>query len=95
MLELSEVGNCYHLVNFDKREYVSFQEGAKEREFLHNQPSLIVHYLFENNGDRICFIGDEWTVGSPFEILSMKEIFHSFKNVTEEYEASLKEMLEM
>ena len=90
------MGNCYHLVNFNKKEYIGFKEGSKEREFLHNQPALIVHYLFENNGDRICFIGDEWNVGTPFDygtIDRFREL--GFKDVTEEYEASLKEMLEL
>ena len=90
------MGNCYHLVNFDKKEYIGFKEGSKEREFLHNQPQLIVHYLFENNGDRICFIGDEWNIGTPFEPARMDDVvFFKFKDVTKEYEDSLKEIMEL
>jgi len=91
------MGNYYCLANFDKKEYLTFSP-KKEYEILGNkeQTQLIAFYLFERNGDRICFLGDEWNVGLPFEpIHYLSEAMKDWKNVTEEVKKDFAEYVAM
>jgi hypothetical protein len=86
------MGNYFCLANFDKKEYIAFNKGMKEHEIiLTDQAKLVAYYLFENSGDRICFLGDEWNPSMPFENIHYgDEAMETWKNVTKEYEDELR-----
>jgi len=88
------MGNSYCLANFSKKEYVRFLDGSKEGEIMLNeQAKIVAFYVFNNNGDCVCFIGDEWNVGTPFDFIKMDEIASSkeWKDVTEEINKEFEE----
>jgi len=85
------MGNYFILVNFDTREYIRFLGYSKEMEIIANviTSQMVAYFLFNNNGKKIYFVGDQWNVGGVFA--NFDETVQNFKDVTYEI---LQEMLD-
>lgn len=85
------MSNNYILVNFEKKEYITFLGSGKEMEFIGNiiPSKMIAYFLFNNNGDEIYFVGDAWQVGMVWA--DIEKILNEFSDVTVE---TLKYMIE-
>jgi hypothetical protein len=89
------MGNQFKLVNFTKKEYISFEQidGSKEAEIIGNKRSaqLVAYYLFEWTGDEIMYIGDQWQVHSARH--DFEERYNEFKDVTLEIVKAFNEFM--
>jgi len=79
------MGNSFILVNSEKKEYITFLGYDKEVEIIGNDVTakMATFYLFNNNGDDVYFVGDQWQVGIVFANVEL--IFKHYKDVTFEY----------
>ena len=85
------MGNSFILVNNSNAEYITFRGLGKSSEIISNKitSQMVAYFLFENNGNDIVFVGDQWNVGRGYT--NFEAVLEHGKDVTLEI---LKEMLE-
>lgn len=79
------MGNSFILVNSERQEYITFLGYDKEMEIMGNDitAKMVAFYLFNNNGDDVHFVGDQWQVGNVYANIEL--ILEHYKDATSEY----------
>lgn len=78
------MGNQFILVDLDDEEFITFLGSSKEFEIWGNKicSQMVSYFLFQRNGSRIVYVGDQWNVGGIFA--DHEKIITTFKDVTDE-----------